>query len=100
MPLRHLLVAGAVPVPVELERDARRRPFVHQLLRWDSIVSTVFGHVQTPANDGRDSGRGKDVGKQLVPVLFSTNLMIYAGSESMSMYLSFFFYCNVQVNSF
>ena len=65
MPLRHLLVAGAVPVSAELDRDARCRPLVHQLLRWDSIITTVFGHVQTVANESisRDGSRDKDVGR-------------------------------------
>ena len=63
MPLRHLLVAGAVPLPDEVDSDAHRWPHVHQLLRWDSIVSTVLGHVQTSAEDSTDSRRGKVAGK-------------------------------------
>lgn len=47
MPLRHLLVAGAVPVSSEVEQQARQQAHVHQLLRWDSLVGRVLGHVQT-----------------------------------------------------
>ena len=56
MPLRPLLVAGAVPVSAELERDALHRPHVHQLLRWDSIVTTVLSHLQATADTRADSG--------------------------------------------
>ncbi|XP_043210060.1 uncharacterized protein LOC122374997 [Amphibalanus amphitrite] len=68
MPLRHLFVTGAVPVSDELEGDALRWPFVHQLLRWDSIVSTVFGHLRTAADDATDSRTGGKAGDPAVKV--------------------------------
>ncbi|XP_037073416.1 uncharacterized protein LOC119094464 [Pollicipes pollicipes] len=58
MSLRHVLVAAAVPVPAEVDREARCQPFVHQLLRWDRVVSRVFGHVRVTSGrrDSRDAG--------------------------------------------
>ena len=61
MPVRELLLYGAVPVSAELERSAAQHRHVHHVLRGDGVLSRVFGHLTasaaTTCRDVGESGR-------------------------------------------